>query len=511
MAERKSISLDTVDPKKAWEPWEPTAKDPWNLKWAGHLYRRAAFGAPLAKLRFAVDQGLAATVNDLIGGDGDNGLNAIEKNGSEYAKDQYGGPQLLQSWWLRTLVENGHPLREKMTLFWHNHFVSSIAKVQNGTAIFKQNQTLRYYALKKFASLLLATSKDPAMLIYLDSNSNVKGKPNENYAREVMELFSLGVGNYTEKDIQEAARAFTGWHVEMRGDEKMPASLEYDFAFKKDLHDFGPKKVLGLEGNLDGGDVIKVLLEQPCCAKYLVRKLYRFFISETDDPPDALIEPLAERYRKSVYDTGDIVKTMIRSRHFFSEHAYHQRIKSPVEFVFGVAQACTFKKSWPLPEKPLVGVLEAMGQTLLAPPNVKGWPGGKAWLNTSTMLARHNFALMAATGQWPDNSFGGNILGGVIADDAKKDSDGKAAPVELDDPPEAACDVADFIRREKCKNPEEIVNRLLDLLLQDEIPTEARNKLVAYVSETKGDFAAKDARIRAAAHLIMTMPQFQLA
>jgi uncharacterized protein (DUF1800 family) len=509
MAER--TSLDKVDPKTAWLPWEPTPKDPWNLKWAGHLYRRSAFGASLATLRFAVEQGLEATVNDLTGGDGDNGLSAIEKNGAAYAKDPNGGSQLLQSWWLRTLLENGHPLREKMTLFWHNHFVSSIAKVQNGTAIFKQNQALRYYALKKFGSLLLATSKDPAMLIYLDSNSNVKGKPNENYAREVMELFSLGVGNYTEKDIQEAARAFTGWHVETHGDANMPASVEYDFAFKKDLHDFGPKKVLGLEGNLDGGDVIKVLLEQPCCAKYLVRKLYRFFISETAEPPDALIDPLAERYRKSVYDTGDIVKTMIRSRHFFSEHAYHQRIKSPVEFVFGVAQACTFKKSWPLPEKPLVGVLEAMGQTLLAPPNVKGWPGGKAWLNTSTMLARHNFAQLAATGQWPDNSFGGNILGGALADDVKKEGDDAKAAPETDDPPEAACDVGEFIRREKCKGPEEIVNRLVDLFLQDAIPADAHTKLVAYMSEAKEDFASQATRVRACAHLIMTMPQYQLA
>jgi hypothetical protein len=502
MAERNS--LDTVDPKTAWLPWEPSPKDPWNLKWAGHLYRRAAFGAPLAKLRFAVDQGLEATVNDLIGGDGDGdgAFRAVEKVGADYAKDPMGGPQLLQSWWLRTLIENNHPLREKMTLFWHNHFVSSIAKVQNGTAMFNQNRTLRAFALKKFGSMLRATAKDAAMLIYLDSNSNVAGKPNENYAREVMELFSLGVGNYTEKDIQEAARAFTGWHVDKNGT---------DFIFMKDLHDFKPKKVLGLEGNLDGGDVLTVLLEQPCCAKFLVHKMYRYLISETADPPDALIEPLAERYRKSNYDTGDVVKTMLLSRHFFSDHAYHQRIKSPVEFVFGITRALTFGR-WQLPEKPLVGILEAMGQTLLAPPNVKGWPGGKAWLNTSTMLARHNFAQMAATGQWPDNSFGGNILGGARAEDEKKEGDdGKAATPETDDAPEANCDVAEFIRREKCKGPDEIVSRLIDLLLQDAMPTDARNKLVAYMSEAKEDFASQATRVRACAHLIMTMPQYQLA
>jgi uncharacterized protein (DUF1800 family) len=505
MAERNS--LDTVDPKTAWLPWQPSPKDPWNLKWAGHLYRRAAFGAPLRKLRFAVDQGLEATVNDLMGGDetADGEFRASEKavvkELEEKEKNQNAAPEILQSWWIRLLFKNGHPLREKMTLFWHNHFVSSIAKVQKGIAMFNQNRTLRAFALKNFGKMLRATAKDAAMLIYLDSNSNVKGKPNENYAREVMELFSLGVGNYSEKDIQEAARAFTGWHV----DKNL-----VDFFFDKDQHDFGPKKVLGREGNLDGGDVLNVLLEQPCCATFLIRKMYRYFISETAEPSDALIEPLAERYRKSSYDTGDLVKTMLLSRHFFSEHAYHQRIKSPVEFVFGVSEALKQKESWRPPESPLVGMLEAMGQTVLAPPNVKGWPGGKAWLNTSTMLARHNFAQMAAAGQWPDNSFGGNILGGVTAEDEKKEGD-DAKPPEADDPPDAACDVAEFIRREKCKGPEEIVNRLVDLLLQDAIPTEARTKLVAYMSEAKEDFASQAARVRAATHLIMTMPQYQLA
>ncbi|HEY1859899.1 MAG TPA: DUF1800 domain-containing protein, partial [Gemmataceae bacterium] len=343
--------------------------------------------------------------------------------------------------------------------------------------------------LNKFRPLLKSMSKDAAMLTFLDSNSNVKGKPNENYAREVMELFSLGVGNYTEKDIQEAARAFTGWHVD--GD---------DFIFKADMHDAGPKKVLGKEGNLDGGDIVDILLQQPSCARFIVRKLYRCLISETVEPPDALLEPLAERYRKGVYDSGDLIRTMLLSQHFFSDYAYRQRIKSPVEFVFGVIHGMTFGR-WKVPEMPLVNIMEAMGQTLFAPPNVKGWPGGRAWLNTSTVLARHNFAQLAASGQWPENTLNGSVLENPDPD----------KPVEGDEAPEANCDVAQFIRKEKCKNPEETVDRLLDLLLQGPVGKESRAKLIDFLSLAKADFASRDARIRATAHAIMTMPEYQLA
>src|SRR5207245_2039602 len=158
----------------------------------------------------------------------------------------------------------------------------------------------------KFRPFLLAMSQDPAMLIWLDSNSNVKGKPNENYAREVMELFSLGVGNYTEADVREAARAFTGWHTD---DDR--------FAFNPKLHDDGEKKVLGVAGRLNGDDVVRIVLDRPATARFLVGKLYAFFVSETP-PPKGFLEPLCDRYRKSDYDTGELVRRMLRSRHFFS-------------------------------------------------------------------------------------------------------------------------------------------------------------------------------------------------
>ena len=209
-----AAQLDQLDPVEAWQPWEPSAKEPWNLKWAGHLYRRAAFGGSPTELNEAVTRGLPGTIDLLLKGMPD--ADAIEKMlvavGARTA-DRANAFE-LRAWWLYCMLNSGQPLQEKMTLFWHNHFATSIAKVQRTPLMFDQNQLMRKYALAKFGPFLLDMSKDPAMLVWLDSNSNFKAKPNENYAREVMELFSLGVGNYTEKDIREAARAFTGWHTD---------------------------------------------------------------------------------------------------------------------------------------------------------------------------------------------------------------------------------------------------------------------------------------------------------
>jgi uncharacterized protein (DUF1800 family) len=182
--------------------------------------------------------------------------------------------------------------------------------VQNPSLMFRQNCLLREHDLGRFGPLLQAISRDGAMLIWLDSNSNVKGKPNENYARELMELFSLGVGHYTEKDIREAARAFTGWRTDGVG-----------FAFDARFHDWGPKTVLGQTGAWDGGDVVRIVLEQPAAARFVVRKLYDFFVSEKAMPPDSLLEPLCESFRKSDYDIAGLVRTILASRHFYSGHA----------------------------------------------------------------------------------------------------------------------------------------------------------------------------------------------
>jgi uncharacterized protein (DUF1800 family) len=320
-------------------------------------------------------------------------------------------------------------------------------------------------------------STDPAMLLWLDSNSNVKGKPNENYARELMELFSLGVGHYTEKDIQEAARAFTGWHTD--GDSR--------FEFIADLHDDGEKTVLGKTGKWNGDDVVRICLEQKACPLFIVRKLYRFFISENAVPPDALLTPLTEQFRKSDFDTGALVRTMLASKHFFSPYAYRQRIKSPVEFVLGAVHDVGQKLIAP---QALVGKVDGMGQTLFAPPNVKGWEGGRAWLTTATILARNNFAEQLTSGSGRIN------LG---------DNPEEAPPIAV------AVDPVALVRREKLTEPEPILAFLVDILLQGDLSAPARDRLLPFLKDGPADAPARDQRIRAVFHALMTMPEYQLA
>ena len=321
---------DKIDPADAWAPWRPSAADPWSRKWAAHLYRRAAFGATRQELIERPRSGPDGTLDLLLQGEPDAAeiLPTLLDVGRTAATRDDGTGTEIRGWWLYCMLQGGHPLREKLTLFWHNHFATSIAKVRDANLMFRQNCLLREHALGKFGPFLQAISRDAAMLVWLDSNSNVKGKPNENYARELMELFSLGVGNYTEKDIREAARAFTGWHTDGK---RVPLQ-------RRGQHDDGRRRSSGKTGNWDGGDVVRIVLEQPAAARFLVRKLYAFFVSEIA-PPDALLEPLCESFRKSDYDIAALVRTMLSSRLFFSEHAFRKRIKSPVEYVLGAVRA----------------------------------------------------------------------------------------------------------------------------------------------------------------------------
>jgi uncharacterized protein (DUF1800 family) len=352
-------------------------------------------------------------------------------------------------------------------------------------------------------------SKDPAMLKWLDSNSNIKSHPNENYAREVMELFSLGVGRYTEKDIREAARAFTGWHMD---GEK--------FDFNGQEHDYESKTVLGRTGKLDGGDIIDVLLEQPACAEFLVRKLYAYLVSELQTPPPSLLEPLCEQLRRSDYDIGLLVRTMLSSRHFFSAYAFRQRIKSPAEFVVGAVRAVADFKDDNLnvPPQALSTKLDAMGQALFAPPNVKGWPGAQAWLNTSTILARQNFGQTLAMGTvWGAFNRQSASLAQLQLEEAEaalqaanaKPAAKPAQPEEA--PPPAALDPARRIRQEQPKTPEETADLLLDVYLPGGVNPGARAKLVAFLEKGKPEGKALERRFREAVHAVMSMPEYQLA
>jgi hypothetical protein len=497
--------LDAIDPADAWQPWRPTATDPWGRKWAAHLYRRAAFGANRDELLEAERLGPDGTLELLLTGrpEAEGLLGDMLDVGQLATRDDTGDN--LRGWWLYCILQGGHPLREKMTLFWHNHFATSLAKVSSPELMFRQNCLLRRHALGKFGPFLQEVSKDPAMLVWLDSNSNVKGRPNENYARELMELFSLGVGHYTEKDIREAARAFTGWHTDGEG-----------YRFDAALHDNGPKTVLGQTGSWNGDDVVRIVLNRPDAARFLVGKLYRYLISE-QTPPEALLEPLCAAFRKSDYDIAELVRTMLRSRHFYSAYAFQKRLKWPMEFVLGAVRAVyrRYEESEadyrPLPQQLLVARLEAMGQTLLAPPNVKGWPGGRIWLNTATVLERANFAQAVAQGTLWADPFPGPTVAAAFASFPEGDAAGKhATPGKTGDPP-AAFDAARLLREEGVSRPGDVVRVLLELHLSGGCREEARARLVAFVGEGNPAGAALDRRAREAVHAIFAMPEYQLA
>ena len=283
----------------------------------------------------------------------------------------------LQSWWLTEMLVTPSPLTEKMTLFWHNHFVSSQQKVRSPQLMYGQNVLLRRHALGNFGALLHAIARDPAMVIYLDSASNRKGQPNENFAREVMELFTLGEGHYSESDVKEAARAFTGWSVEPdRG----------VFVFRPRAHDDGVKTVLGRTGNLDGDAVLDILLAQPQTAELIATKLWREFVSPDPDPGE--VRRIARVLRESGYEIRPALRALLTSDAFYAPGSRAALIKSPVELVVGTLRQFNFSTGEPLPF--VLGV-SLLGQNLFAPPNVKGWPGGEMWINSTTLLGRKAF------------------------------------------------------------------------------------------------------------------------
>jgi uncharacterized protein (DUF1800 family) len=284
----------------------------------------------------------------------------------------------LRSWWLQEMLATPSQLTERMTLFWHNHFVSSQQKVRYSQLMYRQNLLLRRHATGNFGTLLHEVSKDPAMVIYLDSATNRKGKPNENFAREVMELFTLGEGAYTEQDIREAARAFTGWSID-------PATGAYKF--RPFFHDRGTKTVLGRSGNFDGDAVLDLLLARHETAEHVVAKLWRELVSP--EPDRGEVTRIARQFQQSNYEIKVALRGLLLSRAFWAEESRGALIKSPVDLVVGSLKQFEFAYGDAMP---LAIATAQLGQNLFSPPNVKGWPGGEAWINSTTLLARKALA-----------------------------------------------------------------------------------------------------------------------
>ena len=283
----------------------------------------------------------------------------------------------LRTWWVAEMLSTPSPLTEKMTLFWHNHFATGQQKVRSASLMYRQNVMLRNYATGNFGAMLREVSKDPAMLIYLDGAQNRKGAPNENFAREVMELFTLGEGHYSEQDIKEVARAFTGWSMDVDAGE---------FRFRRQAHDDGNKTVFGKEGKFNGDDIVTLLLQQPATGEFVVNKLWREFVSP--EPDAAVVAQLAATWRAANYEIKPLLRAMFLSNAFWTSANRGVLVKSPVDLVVGSLRQFRFSVEDPAP---FAVILRQLGQDLFNPPNVKGWPVGDAWLNTTTLLARKGF------------------------------------------------------------------------------------------------------------------------
>ena len=284
----------------------------------------------------------------------------------------------LKAWWFEEMIKSSSPFTEQMTLFWHNHFTSSLRKVKSPKLMYGQNLLLRKYAFGNFRDLLHAITEDPAMILYLDNQSNRKGKPNENFARELLELFTLGEGNYTEQDIKEAARAFTGYQINRK-------TGEFYINFRQ--HDFDVKSFMNRKGKFIGEDIVDIILEKPQVARYISEKIARQFIN---NPRKKFLLEIADYFFNANYEILPLVRYILSSEEFWSPNNRGSMIKSPVELIVGTLRTLGFQ---PNEFKPLVQGSRKMGQDLFDPPNVKGWTGGKQWVTTNTFLARKSILL----------------------------------------------------------------------------------------------------------------------
>ena len=439
-----------------------------------HLLRRAGFGARPAEWTAYANMGLAATTHRLLNPAAVADpfpalLSAVQ---GDYV--DFDSLDSIKKWWLYRMSHSPRPLEEKMTLFWHGHFATANYKVDHPHWMWQQNETFRAHALGNFRTLLGAVSRDPAMLVWLDGGENRRGRPNENYGRELMELFTLGVGGgYSETDVKEAARAFTGWQ------------FDHDtalFTFRPDQHDDGPKTFLGQTGPFNGDDILDILACHPSTANFICTKLFTFFVHEAPSPAD--VKPLVQAYFRSGYSVRAVLSAIFTSPTFYSDAALHSKIKSPTEYI--VTALRTLDAPFSAANNNLLGAGRTMGQELFNPPNVKGWPGGKAWMNTMTLITRANFAGVLTDQMSRHGQLSPRLRASVAAYGT--------APGGLD-------------------TPEQATDALWGVLLPGRAPSAAtRAALVSYASDGgKTPTLNFDAKAPGLTALILSAPEYQLA
>ncbi len=381
-----STTSPTPNKTDVWAPYKPSNAAPWNRRRVVHLHRRAAFAATWDVQERDLSEGPQQAVDRLVGGkisaqnppDQRADFEAMARTIGDAAMAS-GNPTRLKAWWIYRMLFSPDPLGERLTLMWHNHFATSNRKVQDLVLMREQNDLLRRHARAPFGELLRAVVKHPAMLLWLDADANRKGRPNENLAREMMELFTLGVGHYTEHDVQAAARALTGWAV-----------VGGRFGIREARHDAGEKTLLEKTGALNGDDLLAVVLQHPATAKRIAWRVCRTFLGETA-VSDADLAALADGLKKRDLDVNWAVETVLRSQLFFSDASLNTRVAGPIEWTVGAVHALELTD--PPPSTLLLAEWTTrMGQELFYPPNVGGWPEGRAWLSSQSVVARANFA-----------------------------------------------------------------------------------------------------------------------
>jgi uncharacterized protein (DUF1800 family) len=455
----KEVSwFQDIDPAWAWSDSEFRDRKI-GRKRAAHLLRRTGFGVPINRQReFAELTALQAA--DRLFPDAE-AMKAFQTSSASLRRLVLGTGDTKQAaaWWLFRMRQSPDPFREKMTLFWHSHFASSIEKVDETLLMVEQNDLLYEHAMGDFYALARGISHDPAMLIYLDSVSNRKRRPNENYARELMELFCLGEGNYSEMDVQELARCFTGW--EIKGDR---------FRFNKYQHDINTKEILGRTSTFAGDEAIGWVVDHHSCPKFLVRKIVRFLVADEPQPPIEFLMPLVETLRNDHMSVKGMLLKLIRSNIFYSDQVAGRKVRSPIELAVGLMHTLDMTVD-------LVALsdrLHEIGQGLFRPPNVKGWPGGRAWINSSTLLGRANLVKL------------------LMEDEKTKFAAGSLEAT---------------IQQRGAPKPDEQVRWLLDQLIAVPVPEDVHQQLIQLLIAGNGSVEQK---LRITVSAIATLPEFQL-
>ena len=382
-----------------------------DVKLMAHLMRRAGFGASRGRLDELVEQGYDETVENLLSAiDRPTRMtdNLIRRYHPEYSGMM--GNQSPSGNWMYRMVSTDAPLREKVGLMWHGMFATGYSKLANGKVLHDQIRMFERHGMGSFKNLLMELSRDPAMIVWLDNSENHNGSVNENYGRELLELFSMGVGNYTEHDVKEAARAFTGWTIgnteymtlKSARDSVWPyGRLSFHFEYKEDDHDNGEKEFLGHKGNLNGEDIVDIICDQPATAAFLSRHMYSFFVADEPPVPEwpykeprdpEAIAALSKVYFDSDYNVEEMLRFLFKSDFFKSEQARYQRVKSPAELVAGVLRLTGEFNRPKVDMNPTNLQSTYMGQWLLNPPSVEGWHWGTEWIDSGALVERVNFA-----------------------------------------------------------------------------------------------------------------------